>query len=91
MGKYLIKDLSTKEVKLISSTIAWAFACLTIAELIKSVKRCLSLVVILHILQLVVVLVNDSSRVRTKVSFAVSTLHQSKTPDFPEEVEVCLG
>lgn len=36
---------------------AWAFACLAIAGLRKRVIRCLSIVVIIHILPLVVILV----------------------------------
>ncbi len=57
LGKYLIKAFSTREAKLSSSTIACAFACLTIEELIKRVIRWMLSVDILHIIQLFVVVV----------------------------------
>ena len=64
-GRKFISALSTNEVKLISSTTAWALACFKIEGLTKSVTLCLLesvepkgfLAVILHILQLVVVVV----------------------------------
>ena len=56
LGKYLIKALSTKIVKVISLIIAWAFACFTKSGLRKSVVLCL-LVVILQMVQLIVIVV----------------------------------
>ena len=71
-GRKFISALSTNEVKLISSTTAWALACFKIEGLTKSVTLCLLesvepkcfLAVILHILQLVVVVVNYEQRYR---------------------------
>jgi hypothetical protein len=66
-GKYLIRDFSTRLVKVKSSTTAWALACFKIEGLTKSVTLCLLLisaraklfllVVILHIVPLLVVVV----------------------------------
>lgn len=56
-GKYLINARSTSAVKLKSSIIAWAFACLAMDGVRKRVIRCLLLVVILHIVQLIEVYV----------------------------------
>lgn len=74
LGKYLIKAFSIKKVRLISSTTACALACLRIEGLIKSVTRCLS-IVILHILQLIVVVVNKSDEIVLLVLGSISSKH----------------
>ena len=57
LGKYLIKAFSTRSVRHKSSTTAWALACLIMKGLRKRVTRCLLLVVIYQMVQLVVVVV----------------------------------
>ncbi len=59
LGRYFNKALSMRIVKLVSSIMAWALACFKIAGFKKIVVRCLFVVVIRHILQLIVVYVNE--------------------------------
>ena len=57
LGRYFTRASSVNSVKVLSSTIACAFAWISSFGLRKSVTLCFLLLVILHILQLVVALV----------------------------------
>ena len=56
-GRYFTSAFSTNVVKLSSSTIAWALACLIREGLINRVTRCLYSVVIIHMVLFIVAVV----------------------------------